>query len=308
MWRRRKLSRTSDLEVAVERLTRRADAMETFAADAIAALSAQQRAMEGLAARIGKLELAEQIRTVMSYVRDATIDEKALVSVILATRNRSEYLARAVASVRAQSYPTWELLAVDDGSDDDTYDVLGAMGDTRIRRFRTSHRGLSAARNHALANVAGDYVAYLDDDNTMHPDWLRSIVWAFANWPDCDCLYGAMIIAASTDAEAATRTGMPWLWFVPYDRDRLERENLTDMGAVAHRAGLAEAVFDEELASVEDWDLLLRVARSRDLLALPVVAGTYNTTAPDRLSGPATREAAVRRLRSKHSSSPGARR
>lgn len=302
---RRKGSRRAGLEAEVERFARRVDEMESHAADVNAGLAGQQRAMEGLEARISRIELVEQIWSTMAFVRDAALDEKARVSVILATRNRSEYLPRAVASVLAQSYPTWELLAVDDGSDDDTYEVLGAVDDERVRRFRTSHRGLSAARNHALAQVSSDFVAYLDDDNTMHPDWLRSIVWAFTTWPETDCLYGAMIIAGHPNAEEAVQAGMPWLWFVPYDRDQLERQNLTDIGAVAHRAGLPDAVFDEELASVEDWDLLLRITRTRDLLALPVVAGTYNTTAPDRLSGSVNRDEALRRLRDKHSQSAG---
>jgi Glycosyl transferase family 2 len=302
---RQKRSRQSGSEARVEELAKRIDAVEAFAADAVAALAAQQRAMEGLDARIGQLERAREIWSTMTYLRDAVVDEMVLVSVILATRNRSQYLTRAIGSVLAQSYPTWELLVVDDGSDDDTFDVLGSVGDERIRRFRTPHRGLCAARNRALAEVSGDYVAYIDDDNTMHPDWLRSIVWAFTNWPETELLYGAMIVEGPATDHVGWN-GMPWLRFVPYDRAQLEQNNPTDVGAVAHRAGLTEAVFDEELASVEDWDLLLRVARRRDLLAIPVIAGTYSTTAPHRLSGSDTRDRAVRRLQQKHANLRGA--
>jgi len=274
--------------------------VEAFAADAVPALAAQQRAMEGLDARIGNLERAQEIWSTMIYVRDAVVDEKALVSVVLATRNRSAYLARAVGSVLAQTYPTWELLAVDDGSDDETFDVLEAFGDERIRCFRTPHGGLSAARNHGLSEASGDYVAYIDDDNTMHPEWLRSVVWAFTNWPQTDLLYGAMIIDGAEQSDEPGTRAMPWLWFVPYDRDELAHHNPTDIGAIAHRAGLPEAVFDKELDSLADWDLLLRVADTHDPLVLPIVAGTYSTTAPHRLSGSAREAGALRRLRDKH--------
>jgi glycosyltransferase involved in cell wall biosynthesis len=297
---RRNRSGKGGLEPEVNQLANRADSLEAHAAEVSSALAAQQRAMEGLEARITNLELAAQIPTVMAYVRDAVVEEKALVSVIMATRNRSQYLPRAIGSLLAQTYPTWELLAVDDGSDDDTYEVLASVDDKRVRCFRTPHRGVAAARNHALAKASGDYVVYLDDDNSMHPDWLRSIVWALTTWPETDCLYGAVIMAGSADAEERMQPGMPWLWFAPYDRDHLQRENLTDMGAVAHRARLSEAVFDEDLDSSEDWDLLLRMSAERDLLALPVIAETYSTFAPDTLSRSASYDRGVRQLRRKH--------
>lgn len=288
------------LEAKLERLANRTDEVQAHSSETVSALAAQKRALEGLAGRIDQLELTEQVWSVMSYVRDATVDDKALVSVILASRNRSQYLPRAIDSVVAQTYPRWELLVVDDGSDDGTYDLLQALGDERIHPIRISHRGLAAARNRALEDVSGDYVAYIDDDNSMHRDWLRSIVWAFTNWPDADLLYGAMIFdsAVSADDSASPRT--PWLRFERYSRDRLERYNPTDIGAVAHRAGVSDAVFDEELDVFEDWDLLLRVSRTRDLLALPALAGTYSTTAPDRLSGRRGYDDALRRLRKKH--------
>jgi glycosyltransferase involved in cell wall biosynthesis len=299
---RRWPSRKSGSQTQVEQLAQRVDTLEAFAADTVAGLAAQQRALEGLDARITNLERAREVWSTMTYVRDAVVDEKALVSVVLATRNRSQYLSRAIGSVLAQTYPKWELLAVDDGSDDDTFETLQRFDDERIRCFRTSHRGVTATRNHALAQASGDYVAYIDDDNVMHPDWVRSIVWAFTTWPATECLYGAVIMAGAADdeADAPGQPGMPWLWSTPYDRDHLRRENLTDIGAVAHRAGLPEAVFDEALVTYDDWDLLLRMASTRDLLAIPVVAEIYTTSAPNRLTGSAGYDRAYRQVVRKH--------
>jgi glycosyltransferase involved in cell wall biosynthesis len=293
---RRNRSRTSDLEAQVDELAQRVRDIEAHAAEAIAARAAQQRALEGLQARITQLELGERVWSVMAYVRDATVEEKARVSVILATRNRSEHLPRAVASVLAQSYPMWELVAVDDGSEDDTFEVLGEFLDERVRRFRMDHGGVCAARNRALTEATGDYVVYLDDDNTMHPDWLRSVVWAFTQSPGFDVLYGAMIVSGGCNDQL----GLPWLWFVPWDRARVSEFNPTDIGAVAHRAGLPEAVFDEQFAALGDWDLLWRLTQDRDPLALPVMAGTYTTNAIDRLSTSRTWQREVSQLRRKH--------
>jgi hypothetical protein len=109
-----------------------------------------------------------------------------------------------------------------------------------------------------------------------------------------------MIIDAPVDARGPVSDGMPWLRFESFGRNQLEQYNPTDIGAVAHRAGLPDAVFDEDLNVLGDWDMLLRVVRTRDLLALPVLAGTYSTTAPERLSGSTEHDRALRDLRRKH--------
>src|SRR6202040_3430815 len=76
---------------------------------------------------------------------------------------------------------------------------------------------------------------------------------------------------------------LPRLFFRPYDRATLLEENLADVGALAHRAGLPEARFDERLSAYGDWDLLIRLTEDAAPLALPVIACYYTTDAPDRL-------------------------
>lgn len=268
--------------------------------DALA--SAVEAAHSAQEDRIADLEHRLRIWEVMEYVRGAQVPEKMLVSVVMATRDRCDfYLPRAIDSVVDQSYQQWELLIVDDGSEDETPETVGRLDDERIRSFRIEHAGLAAARNVALASARGDLVTYLDDDNVLHPDWLRSVAWAFTEVPDVDVLYGAMIIDDAVRAERLGSGGLPWLNFIRYAPERLAAGNIADIGAVAHRAGLTEAIFDEALPLFEDWDLLARLTRDKEPLALPVLSGVYTTTAPDRLMARSQAEvdAATRELRSR---------
>ena len=94
------------------------------------------------------------------------------VSVIIPTFDRAELVGRAVASVLAQTHADLECLVVDDGSRDHTPEVLAAMGDPRLRVWRTQNRGVSAARNLGLAESRGEYVAFLDSDDEWLPEKL----------------------------------------------------------------------------------------------------------------------------------------
>src|SRR4051794_3828070 len=118
-----------------------------------------------------------EVQTFMDWIDHATLRTAPLISVVLPTRDRRQLLARAVGSVVRQSYQSWELLIVDDGSVDDTPAHLTQLADGRVRSFSGRGAGVCAARNVALSQARGDLVAYLDDDNIMHPNWLKSVTW-----------------------------------------------------------------------------------------------------------------------------------
>ena len=90
------------------------------------------------------------------------------VSVIIPTYNRSALLREAVAGVLNQSFKDVEILIVDDGSSDDTAEVVRGFGGD-VRYFRQNHAGLNAARNLALSEARGEYAALLDDDDVWLP-------------------------------------------------------------------------------------------------------------------------------------------
>jgi glycosyltransferase involved in cell wall biosynthesis len=237
-------------------------------------VAAQDAEIEALRARA----LAwEEIRGVTALVRCAP-PRNELVSVVLATRDRASVLPAALHSLLAQTHAHWEGLVVDDGSRDETPRVLDGITDPRLRRFRTDGLDVAAARNLALREARGGLVAYLDDDNLLDPDWLRAVVWAFGAYPEADVLYGAQVVSGDPWAPPPKPLdGSHVLRFESWDRERLEQDNFVDLGALAHRHPLAEAVFDESLNVCVDWDLLLRLSETRAPLRLPVISGVYRS-------------------------------
>jgi glycosyltransferase involved in cell wall biosynthesis len=202
-----------------------------------------------------------------------------LVSIVLATRNRAGCLGEAIDSVLLQGYPRWELLVVDDGSEDDTAAVLARYDDPRVRSFAIAHAGPSAARNHALHRARGEIVTYLDSDNTWFPGFLAGMVAAFAADPALELGYGVL-------ASEAHAPGSLVLLAPDFDRGLLEAANYIDLNAVAHRRSLYERLggFDESLRRMVDWDLLLRYTADRDARLLPVLAARYRVRDRQRIS------------------------
>ena len=92
-----------------------------------------------------------------------------LVSVIIPTYNRSQFLAEAITSVLDQSYKNLELIVVDDGSTDQTSQIVQEFKDKRIRYFYQENKGVSAARNLGFKQARGELIAFLDSDDL----WLK---------------------------------------------------------------------------------------------------------------------------------------
>ena len=102
------------------------------------------------------------------------------ISVIIPTYNRAHLISRSAKSVLAQTYPDFELIIVDDGSGDNTEEIIEALADPRIRYLRhESNRGVSAARNTGIRAARGDYIAFQDSDDEWLPQKLEKQLGLF---------------------------------------------------------------------------------------------------------------------------------
>ena len=114
------------------------------------------------------------------------------VSVILPVYNRAEYLQRSVGSVLRQSFTNWELIAVDDGSVDDSYEILKEYQDnnTKIKIIRQNNMKLPLSRNAGIYAAKGKYITFLDSDDEYKENHLLERVNYMNNHPEIDLIRG----------------------------------------------------------------------------------------------------------------------
>lgn len=182
-----------------------------------------------------------------------------LVTVVVPTHDRAALLPRAVHSVLGQTMPDLELVVVDDGSTDGTQEVLASCADPRLRTLRTEHRGVSAARNAALAVAQGELVAYLDTDNLWSPHFLEVMVSELRE-TDVAAYCGRHLFLLDGPLDdtrvLARRTSSP-----AYNPASLLKGNSIDLNVLVHRRWLLDEIggFDEGLTRLVDWDLVVQI-------------------------------------------------
>lgn len=129
-----------------------------------------------------------------------------LISVIIPTFNYAHYIHEALQSVLRQAHSPLEIIIVDDGSTDDTAELLTAYQD-RVLYVRQENRGTGAARNTGILRSRGDYLAFLDADDVWIPEKLNLQMQCFRLTPELDAVYGHVeqFVSPDLDARSATR-------------------------------------------------------------------------------------------------------
>jgi glycosyltransferase involved in cell wall biosynthesis len=173
------------------------------------------------------------------------------VSIAIATFNRAALLPRAIASVRRQTVRDIEILVVDDGSSDNTAQVIAEIGDARIRYLRHSqNQGLPAARNTAIRAASGRYIAFLDDDD----EWLKHKLERQLKFLQ---RFDAVLCAAFVNDRQTVKT-FPRTIVTTED---LRKGNAFDPSTLIVEAqAMRQLMFDESLRVGEDWDAFIRLA------------------------------------------------
>jgi len=192
------------------------------------------------------------------------------VSIITSTYNRSALLRRAIASVRAQrGFDAWEMCIVGDCTPDDSETVVASFGDPRLRFYNLTVKSPprahgALAKNHAIFQMArAPYIAYLDDDDTYGPDYLRTMMSEVAKHPECTLVYCRVHFV---DKDTGRRIlGNPFRGAYKWSRENLMRYNYLACNGVIHtRAVLDEVGGWDPGTFLDDWDLWKRIAARHD--------------------------------------------
>lgn len=201
------------------------------------------------------------------------------VSVVIPVRNGKDYIQEALDSVLQQSFTDLELLLIDDGSTDDDYDRY-ALLDPRIRVIHLTGNGVSRARNVAMVQSRGEFIAFLDADDVWFPGKLKAQVRYFDAHPDVGVVFGKFIrwpaLPGGGFAPASSLIqDVSQLCMAEEDRSgwiytRLLHGLLVGMNTAVVRRTVYEAIggFNESMRLGEDYDFWLRASRVSEMHSL----------------------------------------
>ena len=189
-----------------------------------------------------------------------------LVSVILPTYNRGSYLARSAGSILRQSHSDLELIIVDDGSTDDTQEIVGRFRDPRIRYVRRDRNGgVAAARNTGVRAASGSYLAFQDSDD----EWLlekleRQLDSLDARDKQAMSVCALMRVLGEPGGvqrvHAYPRKAADWSTGLDHVSVLGAAVTYTQCWLVPRQAVIEANGFDERLRIWDDWDLLIRLS------------------------------------------------
>lgn len=196
-----------------------------------------------------------------------------MISIIIATHNYARYISEAIRSLQIQSYKDWECIVVDDGSTDNTKEVVSKLVtlDTRIKYLQIENSGPSLARNIGLESCKGDYVLFLDADDLLQDNKLMSHLEAFRKDPDLDVAYGDVRYFNDGDNDPGNfffslgHHKKQWIpAFSGYAKileSKVLRENImvTSSPLFKKHAFIKIGLFDKVLKKLEDWELFQRM-------------------------------------------------
>jgi len=194
---------------------------------------------------------------------------EGLVSVVLPTYNRSDFLQDAILSVTDQTYRPIELLVVDDGSTDDTKDVVGRLKDRaekksqfELRYYHQDNHGAPAARNLGLLESEGEFIHFLDSDDILHPQAIETQIDVFRE--------SASVDFVSTPVEFFEDGDFPKLNDQTKE-DTLHTAEVRSPGTASHpvaalyRRKVCRQIgpWRESLERMQDWEYAFRIAALR---------------------------------------------
>jgi GT2 family glycosyltransferase len=222
------------------------------------------RRLRGLPRRARQLRLqTPRARREAALQELEVLPARPLISLVMPTyKTDPKYLREAVDSVRSQHYPDWELIVVDDGSEDVALEqTMSSYGGDRRIRFKPLREnvGISAATNAGLALCEGEFVGFLDHDDTLTPDALLRVAQALAADPELDAVY--------SDSDKLTIGGVRADPFLKPDWSPVYALGAMYIGhLLVVRTSVAEAAggFDSAFDKIQDFEFMLRVSERTD--------------------------------------------
>ena len=207
-----------------------------------------------------------------------------LVSVVIPSYNRAQYIAETIESVLAQTYTNIEVIVIDDGSTDNTREAVAPYV-PRVQYVWQENSERGASRNHGLRLAKGEFIAFLDSDDLWTPEKLEEDLRVFEENPNAGVLYSDLDLIDSEGRQLKTlkRNG-----YTGNVTEQLLTDNFVSIGAHLIRRSFADQVGgfreERELSGSEDWEFWVRLSCVTEFAYLPKATTKIRTHPANTMS------------------------
>lgn len=207
-------------------------------------------------------------------------EKEVTVSVVIPAFNRGQTIFGCLESVINQTYPAMEILVVDDGSTDNTRDIVSNFPSDKVFLLCQQHKGAQAARNKGIISARGEYIAFLDSDDEWVPQMLEETVGCLLENGDGCVVYSDCYIQ---------KDNRKVLWNLPDCNGNSYAALLKKPGPtisfLAKRKLLLEiGLFDEKVAVYQEWDTVIRLAQKAEFVHIHKPLYIYNRHGGETIS------------------------
>lgn len=201
-----------------------------------------------------------------------------LISVIIPLYNSEKTIRETIESVLNQTFSDFEVILINDGSQDSTLDIVSSIQDSRLKIFSYPNAGISTSRNRGISYTSGEFIAFLDHDDLWTPDKLESQLKALQENPQAAVAYSwnNFIDESSQFIRKGARTSVTGSAY-----EKLLVSNFLETASnplIRKEALIQVGGFDESVSGPEDWDLFVRLAAHYHFVEVPHSQVLYRMT------------------------------
>lgn len=207
-----------------------------------------------------------------------------MFSIVIPLYNKSKSIASTIESVLNQTYPNFELIIVNDGSTDNSVEVVAGIVDKRIRLINKPNGGVSSARNRGVAEAKYEYVAFLDGDDLWYPNALEEYKILIENFEQCAVYCSSYSMSIKENQSKLNRYVVDDYYY--YDALSYAKNGFaltcSDCIVVKRKCFLVVGGFNEQLVMGEDLDMWRRLSEKYLFAKSDVVTALYRTDTENR--------------------------
>lgn len=212
------------------------------------------------------------------------------VSVIIPLYNKGFLIAETLNSVLNQTFTDFEVVIINDGSTDTSFEIVSQFSDERIKLFQQENKGAAAARNLGIEKASGELIAFLDADDYWYPNHLEELFKLYIDFPECG-IYGSRYFMKISSKKIIKTTyspaiGADFRGVLPdfFKASKAYRVGLTSAIAIPKNILKNNFLFNPEINSGQDLELYTKIAIEKPVAVTNLFTVEYNFSIVNQLS------------------------